>query len=394
VKLFKKQYTIYAFLSKLRNGTESVLKSPAALHFNTFKSSMTTLRDLHYDCLHTLLQHCNLPTAVALTDALNHDLKDQTATALLRNRCTLVSMLSEYFKDTTTVIESLSLCETIITGPQVESLINGTRPWTGRRLTFNFADDVVEEKTLTSDTAIFRAFQAEGYISESEDEKFADPWNGYYHLYQSSFHKHQRSLLLNWYGSNYSILKDIAELSRSSEWVFATANVLCTMNLKATESDLKSIWSLNLMDNGHTYVNLCTVEAERVRSIDFRCRFLDDDDSLIVETPYAASRHDNVQNSSLNFTWIKEGYASYAAEKNEELGDDKIQFDRLEEHKKWLSQLFSSENWLGEDDKIASFKDFQWSTQCRNDVNAVFSPLNLQSNWSLNWFCSVACTLN
>lgn len=106
------------------------------------------------------------------------------------------------------------------------------------------------------------------------------------------------------------------------------------MNLKATESDLKSIWSLNLMDNGHTYVNLCTVEAERVRSIDFRCRFLDDDDSLIVETPYAASRHDNVQNSSLNFTWIKEGYASYAAEKNEELGDDKIQFDRLEEHKK------------------------------------------------------------
>jgi len=181
---------------------------------------------------------------------------------LLRNRCTLVPMLSEYFNDTTTVIESLRLCESIITGPQVESLINGTHPRMGRRsLTFNFANDIVGEETLTSDTAIFRALQAEGYIPESVDEKCAFPWNGYYHLYQPSSHKHQRSLLLDRYSSNYSIMKDIVELPRSSERVFVTAKYLCTMNLKATGSDLKNIWSLNLMDNGHTYVNLCTVEA-------------------------------------------------------------------------------------------------------------------------------------
>ncbi len=316
---------------------------------------MTTLRTLHYDCLHTLLHHCNLPTAVALTDALKCDLGDQTATALLKNRCTLVPMLSEYFNDTNTVIESLSLCESIITGPQVESLINGTHPRIGRRfLTFKFADDIVGEKTLTSDTAIFRALQAEGYIPESENEKFAVSWNGYYHLYQPSSHKYQRSLLLDRYRSNYSILKDIAELSRSSERVFATANFLCTMNRKATENDLKSIWSLNLMDNGHTYLNLCTVKAECVRSIGFRRRFLGDDDSLILETSSATNRHDSVQKSSLNFTWIKDGYASYAAEKDEKLGNDKMQFDQLEEHKRWLSQLFSSEDWLGEDDEIYS----------------------------------------
>ncbi len=312
---------------------------------------MTALRTLHYDCLHTLLHHCNLPTAVALTDVLKCDLGNQTATALLRNRCTLIPMLSEYFDDTNKIIKSLSLCESIITGPQIESLINGTHPRIGRRsLTFKFTDDVVGEKTLTSDTAIVRAFQAEGYIPEDEDEKFAVPWNGYYHLYKPSSHKHKQSLLLDRHGSNYSILKDIAELSRSSERVFATANFLCTMNQKATGSDLRSIWSLNLMDNGHTYANLCTAEVERVRSIGFRCRFLGDDDSLIVETPHTTNRHDSVQKSSFDFKWVEDGYASYAAEEDKELGNDKMQFDQLEEHKKLLSQSFSMEDWLGEDD--------------------------------------------
>ena len=51
---------------------------------------MMGLIDLNYDCLHALLLQCNLPTAVAVVRAL-YPLQEQTASALLKSRCTFLN---------------------------------------------------------------------------------------------------------------------------------------------------------------------------------------------------------------------------------------------------------------------------------------------------------------
>lgn len=54
--------------------------------------------------------------------------------------------------------------------------------------------------------------------------------------------------------------------------------------------------------------------------------------------------------------WIKDGYASYAAEEDEELRNDKMQFCWLEEDKMLLLQSFSSERWFGKRDWITEIQ--------------------------------------
>lgn len=296
--------------------------------------------DLNYDCLHVLLLHCNLATAVAVIGAL-HRIQGQTATALLRSRCTLIPTLSEYFEDPGAIIRSLGVSGGFITGSIVEQLINGgvqTTDETPYPLTISFADSSVGRDTPTSDTAICKALQSEGYLPTG---KWNCPFSetGYYHLHRASSDACDLSVDLDRYGSNTSILKRIAELSRSSARVFATSDALCTLNMELTGGCVDWIRPLNLTEQIPTLTSLRAPDEKQIGVFRFTRRFLGDSASLVVKTPHAAN--ESKLASLPSFSWIEDGYASYTIEDDDDSKDDEVLVTRFTEHKQWLSQAWS-----------------------------------------------------
>ncbi len=292
------------------------------------------LLDLNYDCLHALLLECNLPTAVAVVHAL-YPLQGQTASALLKSRCTLIPTLSKYFNNLGAIIRSLGVSGGFITGSIVERLINGEikTDETLYPLTISFTDSSVERETPTSDTAICKALQSEGYLLTGERHcAFSD--TGYFHLHQASSDDCGFSIDLNRYSSNASILKRIAELPRSSAWVFMTSEALCTLNLKQTGGGFDLIRPLNLMNQNPAFTSLCAADEKQISVFKFRRRFLEDSASLLIETPHVANG--SILRFLSNFSWIEDGYASYAIDDDDYSRDDKVLATRFAEHKQWL----------------------------------------------------------
>ncbi len=295
---------------------------------------MKGLLDLNYDCLHAVLLQCNLPTAVAVVRAL-YPLQGQTASALLKSRCTLIPTLSKYFNNPGAIIRSLGVSGGFITGPIVERLINGEikTKETLYPLTISFADSSVGRETPTSDTAICKALQSEGYLPTGERHcAFSD--TGYYHLHQVPSDDCEFSIDLDRYGSNASILKRIAELPRSSARVFATSEALCTLNLEFTGGGVDWIRPLNLMDQFPTITSLRAADEKKIGHFKFRRRFLGDSASLSVKTPHATNG--SILRSLSSFSWIEDGYASYAIDDDDYNRDDKVLATRFAEHKEWL----------------------------------------------------------
>lgn len=292
------------------------------------------LLDLNYDCLHALLLQCNLPTAVAVVRAL-YPLQGQTASVLLKSRCTLIPILSEYFRDPGTIIRHLGLSGGFITGPIVERLINGgfktdEPPYP---LTISFADSSVGKETPTSDTPICKALQSEGYLPTDRGHcAFSDA--GYYHLHQAPSDDCAFSIDLDRYGSNVSILRRIAELPRSSARVFATSETLCTLNLELTGGGVDLIRPLNLMKQIPTFTSLRSADEKEIGVFKFKRRFLGDSASLLIETPHAANG--SILESLSSFSWIEDGYASYVIDDDDYSSDIEVLATRFAEHKEWL----------------------------------------------------------
>lgn len=290
--------------------------------------------DLNYDCLCALLLQCSLPTAVAVIRALHH-LQGETASALLRSRCALIPTLSNHFNNPGAIIRSLGISGGFITGSIVERLINGEfktdePPYP---LTISFADSSVGRETPTSDTAICKALQSEGYLPTRERHcAFSD--TGYYHLHQASSDDCKFSIDLDRYGSNASILKRIAELPRSSARVFATSEALYTLNLEFTGGGVDWIRPLNVMDQIPTLTSPRAADEKKIGLLKFRRRSLGDSASLSVETPHATNG--STLGSLSSFSWIEDGYASYAIDDDDYSRDDKALATRFAEHKEWL----------------------------------------------------------
>ncbi len=264
-----------------------------------------------------------------------HHLQGQTANALLRSRCTLIPTLSKYFNNPGAIIRSLGVSRGFITGFIIVRLVNGEikTDETPYRLTISFADSSVRRETPTSDTAICKALQSEGYLPTGQRHcAFSD--TRYHHLHQASSDDCEFSIDLDRYGSNASILKRIVELSQSSVWVFATSEALCTLNLKFTEGGVDWIRPLNLVNRIPTLISLHTADEKQIDLLKFRRRFLGDSASLLVETPHTATG--SFLGFLSSFSWIEDGYASYAIDDDDYSRDDRVLATRFEEHKEWL----------------------------------------------------------
>ncbi len=153
-------------------------------------------------------------------------------------------------------------------------------------------------------------------------------------LHQASSDDCKFSIDLNRYGSNASILKRIADLSRSSAWVFVMSEALYTLNLEFTRGGVDWIRPLNLMDQISTLISPCTADEKKISLFKFRRRSLGDSASLSVKTPHAANG--SILGSLSSFSWIEDGYASYAIDDDDYSWDDKVLATRFAEHKEWL----------------------------------------------------------